>query len=317
MKKLSIIGECMIELNGEPFGEMRQSYGGDTLNTATYLARVSPPEKIEVGYISVLGTDPLSREMQKRWREEGIRTDGVLSDNARYPGLYLIQLDSRGERTFLYWRNQSAARYLLRHPDYAKACEYLSDSDMIYLSGISLAILPDQDRYLLINQLEKLAKQGVKIAFDSNYRPGLWESEQKTREIYTALYPLLSLALVTFDDEQALWRDKEVSTTMQRLNAAGVKEIVVKQGKCGAFFHDFSGQQGHITTEPVSNPVDTTSAGDAFNAGFLNGYLQNKSLSQCCRQGNRLAAEVIRHKGAIIDKRATQHFLAEFNCANQ
>ncbi|WP_256710612.1 PfkB family carbohydrate kinase, partial [Mannheimia haemolytica] len=56
MKKLAILGECMIELNGEPFGEMHQTYGGDSLNTATYLARVSSPEQIEVRYISALGT---------------------------------------------------------------------------------------------------------------------------------------------------------------------------------------------------------------------------------------------------------------------
>lgn len=121
MKKLAILGECMIELNGEPFGEMHQTYGGDSLNTATYLARVSSPEQIEVRYISALGTDKLSQGMLAAWQVDNINTDFVLRDEHRQPGLYLIQLDKQGERTFLYWRNQSAARYLLQHPGYPKS----------------------------------------------------------------------------------------------------------------------------------------------------------------------------------------------------
>ena len=66
-------------------------------------------------------------------------------------------------------------------------------------------------------------------------------------------------------------------------------------------------------TEPILNVVDTTSAGDSFNAGFLNGYLRNKSLDTCCQQGNRIAGIVIQHKGAIIDKVATSHLQSEFN----
>ncbi len=111
---------------------MRQTYGGDSLNTATYLNRTA--------------------------------------------GLYLIQLDKQDERTFLYWRNQSAACYLLQHADYPKVLEQLKSVDMLYLSGISLSILPGKNRTLLINQLAELKKSGVKIAFDSNFRPKLWDN---------------------------------------------------------------------------------------------------------------------------------------------
>ncbi|MFZ7141827.1 sugar kinase [Avibacterium avium] len=313
MKKIAIIGECMIELNGEPFGNMWQTYGGDTLNTATYLSRVSSPKDIEVHYISAMGADKLSQQMIKHWQQDHINTDNVLIDPHRQAGLYLIQLDKFGERTFLYWRSESAARYLLQHPDYAQVQQQLSEMDMIYLSGISLAILPDADRYALIAQLKQLASQGVKIAFDSNYRPKLWESVEKTQEIYTALLPFIDLALVTFDDEQALWGDSETAQSVQRLKDSGVKNIVLKQGKDGALFCDAQGNEQHIATTPVANVVDTTSAGDAFNAGFLNGYLRDKLPQQCCQQGNQVAGIVIQHKGAIIDKNATAHLIHQFN----
>ncbi|MFQ1048142.1 sugar kinase [Avibacterium paragallinarum] len=313
MKKIAIIGECMIELNGEPFGNMWQTYGGDTLNTATYLSRASSPKDIEVHYISAMGADKLSQQMIQHWQQDQIHTDSVLIDPNRQAGLYLIQLDKFGERTFLYWRSESAARYLLQHPDYPQVQDKLAEMDMIYLSGISLAILPDADRYALIEQLKQLAAQGVKIAFDSNYRPKLWESIAKTQEIYTALYPLVHLALVTFDDEQALWGDNDPAQSVQRLRELGVKNIVLKQGKAGALFCDEQGNQQNVATTPVTNVVDTTSAGDAFNAGFLNGYLRDKLPQQCCQQGNQVAGIVIQHKGAIIDKNATAHLIDQFN----
>lgn len=75
---------------------------------------------------------------------------------------------------------------------------------MVYLSGISLAILPENDRTLLIAQLRELKTQGVKIAFDSNYRPKLWESVAAAQAHYAELLQLVDLALVTFDDEQLL-----------------------------------------------------------------------------------------------------------------
>lgn len=310
MKKIAIIGECMIELNGAPFSQMWQTYGGDTLNTATYLARVSTREKVEVRYVSALGLDKLSEGMLARWQADGINTDWVLRDEKRQAGLYLIQLDSQGERTFLYWRNQSAARYLLQHADYPNVSAQLAQMDMLYLSGISLAILPENDRTLLLAQLANLAQQGVEIIFDSNYRPALWESVEQTQAVYAALLPYVTVALVTFDDEQALWQDQDEQAAIARLQAAGVKNVVLKQGKCGAIFANSEGQQQQVPTQAVENVVDSTSAGDAFNAGFLTGYLQGKDFALCCQQGNQLAGRVIQYKGAIIAPEAMQdlHF---------
>ena len=184
MKKIAFIGECMIELNGKPFGEMWQGYGGDTLNSATYLSRVSLSNDLQVHYVSALGTDNLSDQMCARWQADGINTDWVLKDEKHQPGLYLIQLDEQGERTFLYWRNQSAAHYMVQHPDFPKVLSDLEQVDMIYLSGISLAILPKNDRTFLVEQLIKLAQKGVQVAFDSNFRPKLWDSLKDAQDCY-------------------------------------------------------------------------------------------------------------------------------------
>ncbi|MDF4750933.1 sugar kinase, partial [Vibrio parahaemolyticus] len=211
MKHIAIIGECMIELNGKPFGSMHQTFGGDTLNAAVYLSRGceanSKPDEVKVSYVTALGNDPISTGMLTRWQEEGISTDLVLRDEIRTPGLYLIQLDEQGERTFLYWRNQSAARYLLQHPNFGMVKQALTQVDAVFLSGISLAILPEEDRISLLNLLVELKAQGVEIAFDSNFRPALWPNDdnQTVKNVYQAMYQLTDVALVTFDDEQLIW----------------------------------------------------------------------------------------------------------------
>ena len=296
MKTIALLGECMIELNGTPFGTMQQTYGGDTLNTATYLARNTARDTLRVDYISALGTDPLSREMRVRWEADGIDTRHVHTDPAHSPGLYLIQLDADGERTFLYWRNNSAARHLLQQPAWPQTAAALASYDHLYLSGISLAILPPADREHLIDILNT---SRVPITFDGNYRPALWKDPAETRTAYARLLPHVQLALMTWDDEQALWGDADPEAAICRLQQAGVREIVLKNGAAGATYA--TGDTRHqIPAERVEHIVDTTAAGDAFNAGYLAARLQGADPVASCKNGNRLAARVIQHKGAII-----------------
>ncbi|ASI94170.1 sugar kinase [Vibrio rotiferianus] len=307
MKRIAIIGECMIELNGEPFGPMQQAYGGDSLNSAIYLARTTD-KQIDIQYVSALGQDAVSHGMIERWQREGINTDLVLRDDKRQPGLYLIQLDSEGERTFLYWRNQSAARYLLQHPNFPCVEQALPHVDMVYLSGISLAVLPRDDRTRLIGLLTQLKSQGVEIAFDTNYRPALWEKAEEARYFYRQMFEITDLALVTNDDEQNLWGDKNETASLQRLKDQGVKQVALKMGSKGNIFCNFKNNEIlEIPTQPIEKVIDTTSAGDSFNAGFLAGWLLGKTPTICSEQGHRLAGLVIQHKGAIIPADTMQH----------
>lgn len=312
MKQIAIIGECMIELNGKPFGAMHQTFGGDTLNAAVYLSRScelnNDEQSINVFYVSAMGCDPLSEGMITCWQEEGIDTSLVLHDDTRTPGLYLIQLDDKGERTFLYWRNQSPARYLLQHPNFDQIEQSLADMDMVFISGISLAILPEKDCSKLLTLLSKLREQGVEIAFDSNYRPALWPNDELTtvRANYQAMYQTTDLALVTFDDEQLIWGDKTPQETVQRLHDLGVSKVVVKLGSEGCLVGESDRNDTYtVATTPVETVIDTTSAGDSFNGGFLSCYLAGGPLKQSCQRGNALAHVVIQHRGAIIPKSAT------------
>lgn len=309
----------MIELNGKPFGDMQQTFGGDTLNAAVYLSRscqaLGASQPVQVQYVTAMGTDPLSNGMVARWQQEGVGTDFVLTDETRTPGLYLIQLDDQGERTFLYWRNQSAARYLLQHAEFERVAESLNQVDMVFVSGISLAILPEHDRIQLLALLSRLQAKGVEIAFDSNFRPALWPQDQmKTvQTCYQAMYQTTDLALVTFDDEQLIWGDATAHDTITRLQKQGVKNVVVKLGAEGCLVADSNTPEPYsVATTPIDNVIDTTSAGDSFNGGFLATYLSGGHIKQACMNGNTLAGTVIQHKGAIIPQTATDAAIAQF-----
>lgn len=297
------MGECLIELNGTPFGALQQCFGGDSLNTALYLARLTP-STAEVNYVSAVGADTLSNGMLQRWAAEGIDTRWVLRDPARLPGMYMIQIDASGERTFLYWRGQSAARHLLQHPEFDRIAEQLTAVDLLFVTGISLAILPAEDRAKLIELLTRLAASGVTIAFDTNYRARLWSSKEEARAAMQTLLPVARMVFATFDDEQQLWGDNTPQDTVTRLLHAQTRLVVLKVGAEGCLLATDK-IVTKIPTPPVHNVVDTTAAGDAFNAAFLAGWLNEYSLEECCRAGNALAGAVIQHRGAIIPAAVT------------
>jgi 2-dehydro-3-deoxygluconokinase len=301
--RVAVIGEGLVELNGKLFGEMRQTFGGDTLNTALYLARVAG-SRIGVSYVTAMGADVLSDAMVRRWADEGIDTSHVLRDEARLPGLYLIELDETGERSFVYWRGESAARFVLQHKEFPRVEAALSEFDLIYLSGISLAILPEADRERLIAILKRRAAEGATIAFDANFRARLWPSPAIAAATFAELMPSLTLMLTSFADEEMLWGNASPEAALTRLIQAGVKIPVVKLGASGALFRE-GDRLKTITPPPVMRVVDTTAAGDAFNAGFIAAWLSGRGVEESARFGNQVAATVVQYPGAIIPKAAT------------
>src|SRR6516225_8357408 len=106
MTKVACIGECMIELRQSVGDQLSRGFGGDTLNTAVYLARLG----LMVDYVTALGDDPISDEMIAGWAAEGVGTGWVARLPGKLPGLYLIQTDAAGERRFYHWRESSAVR---------------------------------------------------------------------------------------------------------------------------------------------------------------------------------------------------------------
>ena len=310
MLRIASIGECMIELSesadsaegraGRP-SNMQRTFGGDTLNTAIYLARSLGEQgtPAEVHYVTALGDDPFSAEMLAAWEAEDLETGLVFRLPGRLPGLYIIRTDTAGERTFHYWRSAAAARELLRAEQAETLTASLAGFDLVYLSGITLGILDAESRQRLFGLLEALKHKGCRVAFDGNYRPRLWHSRVEAQDAVTRVMGLAAVALPTFDDEAALFGDATPEATATRLHGLGVEEVAVKCGAAPCLL-SHGGQQARVAGQRVERPVDTTAAGDSFNGAYLAARLVGAPPQAAAEAGHRLAARVIATKGAII-----------------
>ncbi len=298
MIRIGVIGECMIELSHKS-NDIRLGFGGDSLNTAVYLARLLPADRFSVHYVSALGTDPYSQNMLNQWQQENIQTDLVQQLPDKLPGLYSIVTDEHGERSFYYWRNDSAAKYWLKTEKTAQILTALSNFDYLYLSGISLAILDQASLQKLFEFLQHFKQNGGKIIFDNNYRPILWQSKAFTQQAYRQMLSYTDIAFLTLDDEAKLWEQYgDLENSLKRTQALGVAEIVIKRGAESCIVQ--TKQRYDIPANKIEHVVDTTAAGDSFSAGYLSARLQGCDEIQSACKGHEVAGKVIQHRGAII-----------------
>ncbi|WP_416410684.1 sugar kinase [Pantoea sp. App145] len=300
-KKIAIIGECMIELS-EKGENIKRGFGGDTLNTAVYLARQSASEQLRVDYVTALGTDSFSDQMIAAWQQEQVQTDLIQRLDNKMPGLYFIETDEHGERTFWYWRSDAAARYWLDSPQSDAICQQLAHYDYLYLSGISLAILPAASREKLMALLSACRRNGGKVIFDNNYRPRLWADKASAQQAYAAMLQNTDIAFLTLDDEHLLWGEQPLETVIARTRTAGVAEIVIKRGaeSCLVAVGDAPLVDVPAIKLAKEKVIDTTAAGDSFSAGYLALRLQGAEPDAAAARGHLTASTVIQHRGAII-----------------
>ena len=302
-RRIALFGECMIELRGEVFGTLQQGFGGDTLNTAIYLARLRQDADLQVSYATAMGADPFSDHMIAAWRAEGIDASLVTRLADRLPGLYAIQVDPSGERHFFYWRDASAARRYFDLPD-TPLEETASRLAALYLSGISLAILPAEGRERLLAAMARVRAGGGKVVFDNNFRPRLWPSLPEARACYDRVNALTDIALITLDDEMALRGQASADRALTDALAIGAPEVVIKRGARSTLVGIDGTQCGAAPVAMVPRVVDTTAAGDSFAGAYLAMRLADVAPLAAARAANRMAAVVIQHPGAIIPAEA-------------
>ncbi|NKJ03924.1 sugar kinase [Rhizobium sp. SG741] len=289
------IGECMVELSQAEDGHLRKGFAGDTFNTAWY-ARVCLPADWSVDYFTTLGDDAMSDEMVAFMRGAGIGTADIRRLRGKTPGLYMINLKN-GERSFSYWRDSSAARLLAADGDALRAA--IEASDVLYFSGITLAILPREDAYTLLAELRRAKAAGKPVAFDPNLRPRLWSSLDAMHTMITDGARASTVVMPSFDDEAAHFGDDSIAGTIRRYRQYGADMVVVKNGPEGATV----GTDANETLVPaveVDKVVDTTSAGDSFNGAFLAHYLQHGDPLAAAAFAAEIAAKVIQEYGALV-----------------
>ncbi len=298
MAAVIALGECMGELRLSGSGVAEIGYAGDTFNTAVYLRRLG----LDVAYASAVGRgDPFSVGIMSALAEEGVSRDLMVEAEGRLPGLYAIQRDEKGERSFFFWRSEAPARDYLALVDLDRLSAALKASDLIVVSAISLAVIGETGRKTLLELLAEASRSGVAVAFDTNYRIRLWSGSEVGRAAIEAVLPHCRyLSLSTEDvasfaggDPDAMaraWARKGVEVVLRRED----RRIDVLSGESVEAF----------SAEPAINALDTTGAGDSFNAGYLATRLRGGSVREAVAVARRLAGVVVQHPGAIIPRAA-------------
>ncbi|CAG4918847.1 unnamed protein product [Acidocella sp. C78] len=293
------IGECLAEFAPNEAGGYTLGFAGDTFNAA-WAARVRLRGAVPVRYVTAIGTDWMSDAMRARIEAAGIDAAFVRRVEGASVGLYVIRVEA-GERSFAYWRRHSAATHLADDP--AFLARALAGARLVLVSGITLAILPPAGRAALLDVLGAARAAGAEIAFDTNYRPALWRDADEAREIVRRVLPLVDIALPTFEDEAALFGDAAPAATVARLAAAGVRDIVVKNGTA-ATLGRFGADSFEVVPREVVTPVDSTGAGDAFNGTFLACRMQGMAPASAVAAAQAVAARAVLTRGALIAEEA-------------
>lgn len=290
--KTFVFGEAMLEYHARGGAGLR--YGGDTLNTAIHMAR----RGCDVAYVTAVGIDPISDALVAAWQAEGIDTAHVHRHPERSLGIYAIHLDDSGERSFLYWRDRSAAREMFELPGMATTLEQARECELLYFSLISLAVVGDRGRRALLELCRTRKAAGGAVAYDSNYRPVLWESEQLARQVSSAAAGVATIGLPTNVDEiQLFGREESELEIAERWRAAGCAEVIVKAGEAGCFYA--GPELAERFPAEKTEVVDSSGAGDAFNAGYLQARLGGADHASAIGSGQALATDTLRHFGAI------------------
>lgn len=295
MLDLLCIGEAMAELRRDQSGGFAVGFAGDTYNTAVYAQRALGAEGA-VGFMSRIGLDPLSAGLRRAAEAENLDTRALSSDPGRNIGVYSVATDEAGERSFHYWRDQSAARSLFQDP---ADLSLIPPARVLYLSGISMAILSPQARDRLIEHLAGL-KGECKIAYDSNYRPKLWEDKTSARAITERMWDLADLAFPSLDDEMALFDETSEDTVIRRFERGNFSRCTIKRAHRGPLSLTLEGPPPRFAA--ARKVIDTTAAGDSFNGGYLAAYLAGHGEASCLSAGHELAAHVVGQPGAIAPR---------------
>ena len=292
------VGEVRIELARGADGRFALSCGGDTFNTAVYLARAG----LDVAFATALGDDPYSDSIVALASAEGVSSKLIFRVPGKLPPLCLVESGQGGERVVRYWGEEAPARELFERPDWMLVAQEMVAARLIYFSGITLSLYSNNGVGRFLALLEAARQQGAKVAFDGNVRPRGWKGDlSRTRAVFMEALKRVDIALPTFDDEAVLWGDPSPETTVARLQAFGIGEIVVKNGPNSALVAT-AGAQQFVPVPEVMVPVDPTAAGDGFNAGYLAARLTGAAMAEAAAAAHRLAGDVIRHPGALVPR---------------
>jgi 2-dehydro-3-deoxygluconokinase len=293
-----VVGEPLVELlEGEP-GVVRRGFGGDALNVAVYLCRESPELRVSLG--SAVGDDRRSRELIDMCRSEGVDVSFLPQVGGSELGEYIVTVDHAGERSFRYRRADSPFRAVLDVADHP--LPEPATVDALWFSGIGLAMLHEAGRERMHEYASSVRHGGGSVIYDPNHRPALWASPGEARAWTSRVAGSADIVLASVDDGRLLTGATTARDVADAFRALGSREVVITDGSAPCVV----ARNTRVIEVPANEAliVDTTAAGDAFDAGYMAARLGGEDPEGSARAGHRLASMVVTYRGALIPRRS-------------
>ena len=296
MTLVLVVGEPLVELLEDPPGTMRRGFGGDALNLSVYLKHEEPALRVVLA--TAVGDDPDSDALLVLCRDEGIDVSRMRRVAGAELGRYRVAVDTAGERSFAYERSASPFRGALDDDD------LLPDASVVgavCFSGITVAVLHDAGRRRLLAFATAVHERGGTVVYDPNHRPALWADDADAVAWTRRVVPIVDVLLASAEDGRRLTDGEAPVAIAEAFRAMGAHEVVVTDGANPCVV----AAQGVVEDVAPTVPervIDTTAAGDAFDAGYLAARLRGSSPSVSARAGHVAAANAVGHRGALAPR---------------
>jgi ribokinase len=257
--------------------EIAEACGGSAANTMVGLARLG----CKVGFVGKIADDHEGQLQVECFQKEGVDTDGIIHSPKGKSGVCLGFVDKKGQRA-LYINPGVNDNIEFREIN----APYVTDTQFLHLSSFV-----GEKSFRAQKKLMSLLPDNVKVTFD----PGSLYAQKGI----SAIEPIIQNSFVMMPNTielQLLTGETSIPEGAQKLIDMGVQIVAVKMGDKGCYVTN--GEEKNTIQPYKVNAVDTTGAGDAFDAGFLYGLIQNKSLTDCGKLGNFVGSRCVTRMGA-------------------
>jgi len=273
------IGEILVEVmrpeRGQPLHEAGTFLGpfpsGAPAIFADAVARLGHP----AGIVGAVGDDGFGRCAVERLRSDGVDCDSVDVLPGGSTAVAFVSYGDDGSRSFIFHIAGTPA--VLAQ---AGAFVRMQAPDVLHVMGCSL--MADEGlRREIVGAVEALAERGTRISFDPNIRPELL-GERSLEEVVGPVLRRTAFLLPGEAEVRMLTGVEEEADGVSRLwGYPSLEAVVVKRGAegCGVYTRDTGID---VPAFPVEE-VDPTGAGDCFDAGFLCGMLEGRTMEACGR----------------------------------
>ena len=289
------IGEAMIEISNVKNNLYNQSFAGDTLNFCNYLDK----KKLNAFFLSAIGKSEINQSLLDFVKSKNISTKYIKQINQFEIGLYLIKNKDNGEKQFFYWRDESAAKQYFNNIDFINLYKELKNFDYIYFSGITLSIIHVSKLNNFIKLLKLLKSKKIKIVFDFNIRPTRW-NKKNLNNFFDSVLKFVDICFLSGED-MSYWKNKNgIKSYEQILTKYKIKHSIFR--KNAKFTYVFLNKNKYVfKNKLLKKVVDTSGAGDGFNAAYLSNFIVNNDPILALKAGSTLGSKIVMKKGAIVD----------------